>query len=343
MPKRFATTLLLSGVVLATASCESSQQKEAKRINVLNVENCLMKKEDSTYCDRVNPKLTSEDVMKQVTEQKGIIKKDLTLKRDLEDCLQKSLISSCKKINISQIDVETQNSIAEKIQEINIKKCVDSQLIHYCNEVNLTSTDKGTEDSVRKSIEVIQAKQNEAVATERAKNFEKIIANISSDKPPVINTSEIVGNWGNKTSTAAAQKPKDNDINEFKKELDSGYPPAKDYMSSLKKRLYNKENNATNILSKMANIGIPEATIILQEYNSKKEKPSLKTKQQALKEICEAGAEYSRDGYGTQAQIARELAFWALDLYKQSGGAASEGQLKNAATHGYMFENCSTY
>ena len=72
-------------------------------------------------------------------------------------------------------------------------------------------------------------------------------------------------------------------------------------------------------------------------------KPSYKSKAAALREICQAGKEYAEDGLGTSQQIAHELAYWVIDLHKQTGGAASEGQLKRAGSHGYMYENCSKY
>ena len=70
---------------------------------------------------------------------------------------------------------------------------------------------------------------------------------------------------------------------------------------------------------------------------------SLKSRKQALREICEAGDEYRRDGFGTAQQIAHELAYWVIDLHRETGGKASEGELKNAASQGYVDGNCSMY
>lgn len=71
--------------------------------------------------------------------------------------------------------------------------------------------------------------------------------------------------------------------------------------------------------------------------------PTYKSADVALREICEAGKEYSEDGFGTPKQIAHELAYWVIDLHKQTGGKASEAALRKAGSNGYMFENCSNY
>ena len=71
--------------------------------------------------------------------------------------------------------------------------------------------------------------------------------------------------------------------------------------------------------------------------------PRYKSAGVALREICEAGKEYSEDGFGTPKQIAHELAYWVIDLHKQTGGKASEASLRKAGSDGYMFENCSNY
>lgn len=330
MSRKLASALILGGILLVASGCESAQQKEAKRINELNVENCLMKKEETTYCDRVDPKLTSKDVMKQVTEQKGIIKKDLDLKSDLKFCLDQSVLGKCKKIDIAQIDIETQNLVADKIQEINIDKCVKQGLAQHCEEIDLSSTDKETEEAVLASIAAIEKKrQLEAANRELPK-----LTHVCSDADGR-NTME--------DQMEACKK--------LRVQIDNENPAAIEYLNTLiESAKTNDDYESKKALDKLAHYsGLPEAKNALNSIKEKKQKEQAanakprKSKQQALREICEAGAEYSRDGYGTQAQIARELAFWALDLYRQSGGAASEGQLRNAATHGYMYENCSKY
>lgn len=324
MPKRLATILLLSGVILATASCESSQQKETKRINALNVENCLMKKEDTVYCDRVNPELTSEELMKQVKEQKGIIVKDLEVKKNVEECLDNSLIDSCKNVDTSHVPIKTQNAISKKIGEIQIDKCVTGKEMVYCKQIDLSSTDKDTEASVLKTIETIETEQEEAAAVKKAEEFQELVGILELDDDTKANKAIVP----------------------ITKSVEAKYPPAEEYMSTLNQRWRNGDKKAIRNLVKLSNNGSKEAKAIIDKYNAEKEKasaPKRKSKQAALREICEAGAEYSRDGYGTQQQIAHELAYWVIDLYKQTGGAASEGQLKNAGAHGYMYENCSKY
>lgn len=71
--------------------------------------------------------------------------------------------------------------------------------------------------------------------------------------------------------------------------------------------------------------------------------PAYKSASVALREICQAGVEYSQDGIGTPTQIAHELGYWVIDLHKQTGGKASEAALRQAGSDGYMFENCSKY
>ena len=196
-----------------------------------------------------------------------------------------------------------------------------------CKQIDLLSANKETETSVLNTIKVLEAKQQEEAALKKAEEFKKIIERINtttgSDKEAVIS---------------------------FKKDLGERYQPAIEFISELKTRAVNSDTSisdrAANIANRMLSQGIDEAKTIKKAWKDKFDpevKVKRKSKQTALREICEAGAEYSRDGYGTQAQIAHELAYWVIDLYKQTGGAASEGQLRNAGAHGYMYENCSKY
>lgn len=286
-----------------------------------------MKKEATAYCDRVDPKLTSKDLIRQVEDQKGIITKELEVQKSVAECLGESLIGACKEVDASGIDLETQNAIAAKIQDITVKKCVDDEAMHYCKQVDLSSTDKETENSVLKAIASIEEDNRKEVLIKKEESFKKLIKLIE----------ESTG--GNKQA-----------LIEFKKLHEDNYQPAIDFMSDLRSRSTNKDTDisdkALNICHRMTDAGISKANAIVGDWRAQKEtksKAARTSKQAALREICEAGAEYSRDGYGTQAQIAHELAYWVIDLYKQTGGAASEGQLRTAGSHGYMYENCSKY
>ena len=86
----------------------------------------------------------------------------------------------------------------------------------------------------------------------------------------------------------------------------------------------------------------PKPKQIVKE-ESKPAVPTYKSASTALREICEAGKEYSEDGFGTPKQIAHELAYWVIDLHKETDGKASEAALRKAGSDGYMFENCSNY
>ena len=305
---------------------------EANRINSLNVENCLMKKEETTYCDRVDPRLTSKDIMKQVTEQKGVIKKDLAVKARVESCLEGSSLSDCKSVDISYVDVSTQNNIRNKIQEIYIDDCIRNSKLDSCKLVDMSSTDPETEKSVLSAIEITEKR----LAEEELKKKEEE----QRRKKVEFNTyTKNLESSNNEIRTKAAEK--------VNKAIADNFPDATDYFEKLKSRSMQGDEQATYALAGLANRGNKDAVSFLNDLSKKKReakrKANLKTKRQALREICEAGAEYSRDGYGTPAQIARELAYWVIDLHRQTGGAATEGQLKTAGSHGYMFENCSKY
>lgn len=106
-----------------------------------------------------------------------------------------------------------------------------------------------------------------------------------------------------------------------------------------------KEKEAAELLEaeKKAEEAKKRETAEAEKVRKAEYEASLKTPQAAYREICAAGKEYAEDGIGTQAQIARELAYWALDLKKQTGGRATEGKLRQAGTDGYIFEDCSKY
>lgn len=278
MSKRLATSLLLSGIILATASCESSQQKEAKRINQLNIENCLMKKEDTIYCDRVDDNLTSEKIMQQVAQQKKLIKDELKVKERISNCLTKSSIQSCYNIDISSVDVDTQDNVAAKIQEIRIDECVNNKNMIYCETINLSSTDKETEDLVLAVINEHEAEQKKKAEAAEAAELNSIIATLSTGK-----------------IDAAYENAED--ILQIK--LKADYQPANDYILTLEKQFINNgDKNASLLLARLSNSGIKQAQDVLARFQSKDasaKKVSRKSRQSALREICEAGAEYSRD------------------------------------------------
>jgi len=228
------------------------------------------------------------------------------------------MVSSCQ---------ESKQAKAVRFNEAQVEKCLERKVLSICEGINLELLDEETKQKIKNQTLLLKAGIRVSPEEQRAEKQE-IYARACLERDDSLACNDIQLKYfdGDKKQELVDQiitleRKKGNMIESYE-----GIPYSGDLVE----------------LAADTEPEIQEPEPETQE-EAKPAVPSYKSAKAALREICEAGVEYSQDGIGTAQQIAHELAYWVIDLHRETGGQASEAALRKAGSDGYMFEDCSKY